>query len=295
MYKQIDSNKRKTIFLLGVFLVFIIGLGWIFSYAFDAVWILPLAIIFAILQSFMSYYYSDRITLFISGAREAPRQEPYLKLHRLVENLAITAGLPKPKVCVINDPSPNAFATGRDPNHSTIAVTSGLLERLNKVELEGVIAHEMSHIGNYDIRLMTIVVVLVGIIALMSDFFIRWSFWGGGRRRDRDSGQIGVVLVIVGVILAILAPIAASLIQLAISRKREFLADATGALMTRYPEGLASALEKISTDPNILRRVSGATAHLYITNPLRAKNLSILFSTHPPIQERTEALRSMIN
>ena len=296
MYKQIDFNKRRTALLLALFLIFIIGLGWIFGYLFDAVWILPAAVIFAIFQALVSYYYSDQITLAVSGAREVPRKEPYLRLHRIVENLAIAAGLPKPKVCVIHDPAPNAFATGRDPQHSAIAVTTGLLEKLDKPELEGVISHEMSHIGNYDIRLMTIVVVLVGVVALISDWFLRWSFWGGGRR-DREGGQIGAILVLVGIVLAILAPIAAWLIQLAISRKREFLADATGALMTRYPEGLALALEKISQDPHRLQRATRATAHLYIAEPLKKQNLdggSSLFATHPPIRERIRLLRGMI-
>lgn len=294
MYKHIDSNKRKTALLLALFLIFIIGLGWIFSYVFDVAWILPAAVIFATFQAFISYYYSDKITLAISGAREVPRKEPYLKLHRLVENLAITAGLPKPKVCVIHDPAPNAFATGRDPEHSAIVVTTGLLEKLDKPELEGVISHEMSHIGNYDIRLMTIVVVLVGVVALLSNWFLRWSFFGfGGRRRSQGGGNIGSILILVGIVLAILAPIAAWLIQLAISRKREFLSDATGALMTRYPEGLASALEKISTDRNILRRATKATAHLYIANPLKRK-VSRLFMTHPPVKERVVALRKML-
>ncbi len=299
MYKQIDSNKRKTALLLALFLIFIIGLGWIFSYTFNAFWILPAAVVFAIFQALISYYYSDQITLAISGAREVPRQESYLKLHRIVENLVITAGLPKPKVCVIPDSAPNAFATGRDPEHSAIAVTTGLLEKLNKSELEGVISHEMSHIGNYDIRLMTIVVVLVGVIALLSDWFLRWSFWGfGGRRRGRDGGQIGLILILVGIVLAILAPIAAYLIQLAVSRKREFLADATGALMTRYPEGLASALGKISQDPHRLKRTTKATAHLYISEPFKKRDLKgggSMFATHPPIRERIRLLRGMIS
>ncbi len=294
MYKQIDSNKKRTALLLALFLIFIIGLGWIFSYIFNAFWILPVAVIFAVFQAFVSYYYSDQITLAISGAHKVPRKEPYLKLHRIVENLAITAGIPKPKVCVISDPAPNAFATGRDPEHAAIAVTTGLLEKLDKPELEGVISHEMSHIGNYDIRLMTIVVVLVGVVALLSNWFLRWSFWGGlGRRQSRGGGQIGLILILVGIVFAILAPIAAYLIQLAVSRKREFLADASGALMTRYPEGLASALEKISQDRNILRRTTKATAHLYIANPLK-KKVSSLFMTHPPVRERIIALKKML-
>lgn len=301
MYKQIDSNKRKTALLLGLFLIFIIGLGWVFSYVFEAAWILPAAVAFAFFQAFLSYYYSDKITLAISGAKEVARKEPFLDLHRIVENLAITAGLPKPRIYLIQDSAPNAFATGRDPNHAVIAVTSGLLDKLNKSELEGVISHELSHVGNYDIRLMTIVVVLVGIVALISDWFLRWAFWGGGRRRDSDSGQLQLILFLIALILAILAPIAAMLIQLAISRKREFLADASGAMLTRYPEGLALALEKITKDTEPLEVANKATAHLYIVNPLKEHQgrtsigwLAKLFMTHPPISERIKALRAMV-
>lgn len=293
MYKQIDSNKRKTALYLALFLIFIIGLGWVFSYVLDENWILPAAVCFSIFQALISYYYSDKITLAISRAHEAPRQEPFLDLHRIVENLSITAGLPKPKIYIIDDSAPNAFATGRDPKHASIAVTTGLLEKLNKTELEGVISHELAHIGNYDIRLMTIVVVLVGIVALISDWFLRWTFWGR-TRRDREDGQLGVILFLIGIVLAVIAPLAATLIQLAISRKREFLADATGALLTRYPEGLASALEKIAKDPEVLEVANRATAHLYIVNPFKRKSLAVLFSTHPPIEERIKALRAMI-
>lgn len=296
MYKDIDSNKRKTVLLLGVFLVFVIGLGYLLSWYFDNLFILIIAVIIAVTQALVSYYYSDSITLAISRAKEAPRQEPFLTLHREVENLAITAGIPKPRIYVIDDSAPNAFATGRDPDHAVIAVTTGLLDKLEKQELEGVIAHEMSHIGNYDIRLMTIVVVLVGVMALLSDFFLRWTWFGGGRRRSNSEGggQLQLILLIVAIVLAILAPIAATLIQLAISRKREFLADATGSLLTRYPEGLASALEKISKDPEPLEVANRATAHLYIANPLKNQKISALFLTHPPVSERIKRLRAMI-
>jgi heat shock protein HtpX len=301
MYKEIDSNKRRTIFLLAFFLIFVIGLGWILSYVFNNQFILIIAVIIAVVQALVSYYYSDSITLAVSGAKEVPRKEPFLELHRLVENLSITAGLPKPKVYLINDPAPNAFATGRDPKHASIAVTSGLLDKLNKTELEGVIAHELSHVGNYDIRLMTIVVVLVGVVALMSDFFLRWTWFGGGRRRDSEGGgQIQLILLIIAIAMAILAPLAASLIQLAISRKREFLADASGALLTRYPEGLASALEKISNDTEPLEVANKATAHLYIESPFKESSenrgwLAGLFETHPPVNERIKRLRAMIS
>ncbi|PIP21628.1 MAG: zinc metalloprotease HtpX [Candidatus Nealsonbacteria bacterium CG23_combo_of_CG06-09_8_20_14_all_40_13] len=301
MYKQIDSNKRRTSFLLVLFFIFIIGLGYLFSYVFNSFWILFFAVVLAIIQAWSSYYYSDKITLFISGARELKREEN-VQLHRIIENLAITAGLPKPKIYLIEDSAPNAFATGRDPNHAVIAVTSGILEKLDKTELEGVIAHEFSHIGNYDIRLMTIVVVLVGIVALVSDWILRWTFWGGARRRSNgDSGQLQLIFLIIAIILAILAPLAAMLIQLAISRKREFLADASGAMLTRYPEGLALALEKISKDKEPLEVANKATAHLYIVNPLKEHQgktgigwFASFFMTHPPVEERIKALESMV-
>ena len=292
LYDNIASNKRNTSLLIGLFLIIIIALGWVFSYLLDTPVILPIAIIIATLQTLISYYYSDSITMAISGARELKREEA-LELHRIVENLAITAGLPTPRIFVIDDSAPNAFATGRDPQHAAIAVTSGLLEKLNKPELEGVISHEMAHIGNYDIRLMTIVVVLVGIVALISDLFIRWSFWGGGRRRSsNDANQLTAIFAMLAIVLAILAPIAASLIQLTISRKREFIADSTGALLTRYPQGLASALEKIAADREPLEVANKATAHLYIENPLKQHRswLNNMFSTHPPVEERMKAL-----
>jgi len=264
--------------------------------------ILVIAVIIAVVQALVSYYYSDSITLAVSGAKEVPRKEPFLDLHRAVENLSITAGLPKPKTYVINDSAPNAFATGRDPKHASIAVTSGLLDKLNKTELEGVIAHELSHVGNYDIRLMTVIVILVGVVALLSDFFLRWT-WLGGRRSNSDSGgQIQLILFIIAIALAILAPIAATLIQLAISRKREFLADASGALLTRYPEGLADALEKIAKDREPLEVANKATAHLYIESPFKNKDdqggrswFAGLFDTHPPVEERIKHLRAMIS
>ncbi|OGD56249.1 zinc metalloprotease HtpX [Candidatus Berkelbacteria bacterium RBG_13_40_8] len=296
MYKEIDSNKRRTVLLMGLFLIFVIGLGYLLSYIFDNYFILVIAVLIAVIQSLVSYYYSDSITLAISQAKEVPREEPFLELHRLVENLSITAGLPKPRIYVIDDSAPNAFATGRDPKHAAIAVTTGLLDKLDKVELEGVIAHELSHDGNYDIRLMTIVVVLVGVVALLSDFFLRYLWFGGGRRRDGDGGgQLQLILLIVGIAMAILAPLAATLIQLSISRKREYLADASGALLTRYPEGLASALEKISKDPEKLEVANRATAHLYIESPIKGKNVSSLFSTHPPVEDRIKRLRAMIS
>lgn len=289
---------------MGFFLIFVIGLGYLLAWYFNNSLILVIAVIIAVVQALVSYYYSDSITLAVSGAKEVPRKEPFLELHRVVENLAITAGLPKPRIYVIQDSAPNAFATGRDPKHASIAVTSGLLEKLNKTELEGVIAHELSHVGNYDIRLMTVIVILVGVVALLSDFFLRWTWFGGGRRRsDGDGGgQIQLILLIVAIAMAILAPLAATLIQLAISRKREFLADASGSLLTRYPEGLASALEKIAKDREPLEVANKATAHLYIANPFKNKEeqggkswFSSLFDTHPPVEERIKKLRAMIS
>ncbi len=296
MYTEIANNKRKSILLIGVFLVLVIALGWGISWYYGDQTILYIAVAIAVGQAFASYYWADSIALGISGAQEAPRKAPFLDLHRAVENLAITAGLPKPRVYVIDDPAPNAFATGRDPKHAAIAVTTGLLQKLDKTELEGVIAHELSHIGNYDIRVMTIVVVLVGVISLVADFFLR-SLWWGGRGRDRGEGnQLMLIAVIVA---AILAPIAATLIQLAVSRKREYLADATGALLTRYPDGLAKALEKIAKTPHTVKHLSSSTNHLYIENPLSEQEekqnwFATIFSTHPPVQDRIKRLRSMI-
>lgn len=294
MYTQIDSNKRNTIFLLGFFLILVILLGWGFSYAFGKPWILYLAVIWSVVQALISYYYCDKITLAISGAKEV-RHQDNPKLYHLVENLCITAGLPAPKIYLISDSAPNAFATGRDPQHAVICFTSGILQKLDKTELEGVVAHELSHVGNYDIRLMTMVVVLVGIVTLLSDWFLRWSFWGGRRRSSEGNGQLQLIIMILAIVLAILAPISAYLIQLAISRRREYLADASGALLTRYPEGLASALAKISQDKEPLEAANKATAHLYIVNPLKENSwVNNLFSTHPPIVERIKRLKAMI-
>ena len=301
MYKEIDSNKRRTALLIGFFLVFVIGLGYLLSWYFDNQFILVIAVVFATVQALISYYYSDSITLAISAAKEVPRKEPFLELHRLVENLSITSGLPKPHLYLIEDSAPNAFATGRDPKHAAIAVTSGLLDKLNKTELEGVVSHELSHVGNYDIRLMTVVVILVGVVALLSDFFLRWTWFGGRRRDGEGGGQIQLVLFVIAIILAILAPLAATLIQLAVSRKREFLADASGALLTRYPEGLASALEKIARDREPLEVANKATAHLYISDPMKAHSgdsrglFANLFQTHPPVEERIKRLKNMIS
>ncbi|OGI25025.1 MAG: zinc metalloprotease HtpX [Candidatus Moranbacteria bacterium RBG_13_45_13] len=291
IYTQADKNIRLTRVYITGFLLFVIGVGYVFAGAMNNSAILVVAVLFSTLMSVASYWWSDKIVLAMTGAKEVTHENAR-EIYHIVENLCITAGLPTPKIYIMNDPSPNAFATGRDPEHAVIAITTGLAEKLEKKELEGVIAHELSHIGNRDILLSTVIVVLVGFVALLADFFRRWA-WFGGSDDNRDRGQLGLILFVAGIILSILAPIAAMLIQLAISRKREFLADADGALLTRYPEGLASALEKISADPAPMRRANRATAHLFITNPFRSKKISSLFLTHPPTQERVKALRGM--
>lgn len=291
IYNQADKNTRLTWIYITGFLVFVIGVGYVFAGAMDNSVILVAAVVFSTLMSVASYWWSDKIVLAMSGAKEAGHENAR-EIYHIVENLCITAGLPAPKIYVMQDPSPNAFATGRNPEHAVIALTTGLVERLEKKELEGVIAHELSHIGNRDMLLSTVIVVLVGFVALMADWFRRWAWFGGGDD-NRDRGQLGLILFIAAIVLSILAPIAAMLVQLAISRKREFLADASGALLTRYPEGLASALEKISSDPTPMRSANRATAHLFIANPFRGKKISSLFQTHPPIAERVKRLRGM--
>ncbi|MEK7519614.1 MAG: M48 family metallopeptidase [Patescibacteria group bacterium] len=294
LYTQAESNIFKTWVYLTFFLVFIIAIGWLISYFFQSQAILWFAVIFSMITNLFAYWYSDKIVLAISKAQPIKKQDSP-ELYRIVENLSITAGLPLPKIYVINEAQPNAFATGRNPQNSVVAVTRGLLERLDRAELEGVIAHELSHIGNRDILLSTLVVVLVGVIVMMTDFFFRISHWGGEGRRD--GGSFRSIAMLVALALAILAPLLATLIRMAISRKREFLADASGALLTRYPEGLARALEKISKDPNPLRVANDATSHLYIASPLRGREKSSwlhrLFMTHPPVEERIRLLREM--
>ncbi len=287
LYTQSDKNTRSTYILMAMFLVFVIAMGWVFSEVMESSLILWFAVVFSILMSVGSYWYSDKIVLKMSKAKLV-EFESNKELYRLVENLCITAGLPLPKIYIINDSAPNAFATGRDPEHAVVAVTSGLLQKLDRSELEGVIAHELSHIGNRDILLATVVVVLVGIVALLADFFRHWVWFGAGGR-DRDRGG-SAHLMIIAIILSILAPLFAMLIQLAISRKREFLADADAALLTRYPEGLASALRKISADSEKLEVANRATAHLYFANPFKGKKVSKWMMTHPPIEERIAAL-----
>lgn len=296
IYSVISQNKFKTWIIMSLFVVFITTIAFVYgkasgyglSYA-------GIALIISGIMSLGSYFYSDKLVLATSGAQQIQKKDNP-ELFRIIENLAIGAGLPMPKIYMMDDPSPNAFATGRDPKHAVVAVTTGILERLNKTELEGVIAHELSHVKNFDTRLMAITAILVGFVAIIADIFMRSMWFGGGRNRDDDDrGQ--AIFLIVGILFAIITPIIATLIQLAVSRKREFLADASGALLTRYPEGLARALEKIAADPKPVRDATNATAHLYIENPFKGKKggawFSSLFNTHPPVEERIKILRAM--
>ncbi len=293
IYDQADKNTRLTWIYITGFLIFVIGVGYVFAGAMNSSGILYGAVIFSILMSFGSYWWSDKIVLGMSKAKEVTHEDGR-EIYHLVENLCITAGLPVPKIYIIEDSAPNAFATGRDKEHGVICLTTGIIAKLEKNELEGVLAHELSHIGNRDILLSTIVVVLVGFITLMADWFRNWSFFGGrDRDNDREGGQLQLILMVVAILLSILAPIAAMLIQLAISRKREFLADADAVLLTRYPEGLARALEKISGDSEPLEVANRATAHLFIVNPFKGKKMMKLFMTHPPIEDRVASLRGM--
>jgi len=294
LYTQADKNTRLTWVYISGFLIFVIGVGYVFAGAMGNSTILYIAVIFALVMSFGSYWWSDKIVLAMSSAKPIDHNSNK-EVYHLVENLCITAGLPVPKIYIIEDSAPNAFATGRNPEHGVICLTTGIIQKLEKTELEGVIAHELSHIGNKDILLSTVVVVMVGFITLLADWFRHWTFWGG-RRRSSDNeggGQLQLILMVAAIVLSILAPMAAVLMQLAISRKREFLADADGALLTRYPEGLASALLKISADTEKLEVANRATAHLYITNPFKGKKVSKLFLTHPPIEDRVKALQDM--
>jgi len=299
MYEQIARNKWKSFGLVLFFVLFVFFLVWVFEQALG--WGregLVLAVILAVAMTWGGYFWSDKITLAMSKARPVEKSEfPYL--YNVVEGLAIAAGMPAPRCFVIDDTAPNAFATGRNPKHAVICVTTGLLEKMNRAELEGVIAHEMSHIKNYDVLVQTLTVVMVGIVALMSDWMLRTFMWGGGgRRRSRErsgGGGAAAIFIVLGLVLAVLSPLISRLIQFAVSRKREFLADASSAMLTRYPPGLASALRKISADTEPLEAANKATAHLYIVNPLKdyKKGLNRLFSTHPPIEERIAALEKM--
>ncbi|MDP2649977.1 MAG: zinc metalloprotease HtpX [bacterium] len=293
LYTHQSANVRKTWALMLVFLLIVIAVGWFASEYFGSPVILWVAVAFSLVMNVSSFWFSDKIAIKAVGAKPADERE-YRELHRIVENLAITAGLPKPRIYVIEDLAPNAFATGRNPEHAAVAVTTGLLNTLERVEIEGVLAHELSHVGNRDILVMSVAVVLVGFIAILSDMVWRISLFGGG---DRDRNGNPVILII-GLAVLILAPIAAQLMQLAVSRKREFLADASGALLTRYPEGLASALKKIAAYDHPMKRANSATAHMFISNPFgthgkAGKTMRKLFSSHPPMEERVSALLDM--
>jgi heat shock protein HtpX len=294
IYTQQDKNTRKTWLLMSLFFGIVIALGFVFARMYGNPIILYIFVAFSVGMNIVGYWFSDKIALTIAGAKPATREE-YFDLYTTVENLAITAGLPTPKIYVIEDNAPNAFATGRDKNHAVVACTTGLLAIMNKAELEGVIAHELSHIGNKDMLVSTVAVVLVGFVSIISDMLLRMSIFGG---RDRDDREGGGLMMVITIVLSILAPIFATLIQLSISRKREYLADASGALLTRYPEGLASALEKLRDYSQPMTHQSTAIAHLYIANPFGdgngfTKKVGTLFSTHPPIEERIKVLRGM--
>lgn len=283
--KSVQDNKRSSFFIVSLFIVIImVGLYFV-CYAFDlGILSIPIAVVGAIVPAIISYNNCDKIVLSLNGARPATREQDLL-LSNLLDNMCIASGLPRPKLYVINDGSPNAFATGRNPENAVICVTTGLLEKLDKYELEGVLAHELSHIKNYDILLSTIVSIFVGFVVILSDYFTRWSF-----RRSRNSDNKNPIFVIIGILFLILSPIFATLMKLAISRKREFLADASAIEMTRNPDGLISALQKIALDPDVLESANKSTAHMYISNPLKDKT-SDLFSTHPSTEKRIEALR----
>ncbi|MDP3731125.1 MAG: M48 family metallopeptidase [bacterium] len=292
LYSHRDSNIRKTWLLITMSFVLVIGLGWLLSWRLGTPMILYVAAGLSLIMNLVAYWHSDKIALSMSGARRIEREDnPYL--YRMIENLCITAGLPLPKLYIINSPQINAFATGRDPKHAAIAVTVGALEKLENEELEGVLAHELSHIGNRDILISTIVVVLAGVVAILADWFLRISFWGG----NNDDNRGGALMLVIAIVAAVLAPLAAMMVQLAVSRKREFLADASGALLTRYPEGLAGALEKIAQDGHHMRYAHNATAHLFIANPFKGKEgrswFVKLFMTHPPVEERIAILKDM--
>lgn len=305
VYEAQSANKIKSAIVVTLFVVFVFlaafiltqVLGYYLGYEPGSIGYLGMALIISGVSSFISYYFSDKIVLTISGAQEANRKK-YFDFYTVAENLAIGTGLPKPRLYVIPDTAPNAFATGRDPKHAVICATTGLLTKLDRTELEGVLAHELTHVRNYDTRLQSVVAVMVGLVVLLGDWLLRAS-WLGGRDRDREDNQFGAIILILGMIFAILSPIIAQLIQLAISRRREFMADAGSALITKQPEGLISALTKIAADPEPLEVANKATAHLYIANPLKGKQgtvgwLANLFNTHPPVKDRIKALKELL-
>lgn len=287
MYSEIASNKRKSWVILTLFVLFIAGLGYLLAWMYDSPSLAISSLIFGLSYALITYFSGMRMSLAVNGAQEIQKRDNP-RLWRMVENLSITEGLPMPRVFIMNDPAPNAFATGRNPQHAAVCVTTGLLDIMNDTELEGVLAHELGHVKNYDVRVSMIAFALSAVISVLADFILRMTWF-----RDRDSENNSPIVMLVGIAAAIIAPLVALLIQMAISRKREYLADATGALTTRYPEGLASALEKIGQAGSVLRRQNTATAHLFFANPLKKGGLTSLFSTHPPIEERVARLREM--
>lgn len=291
IYTHISENKRQTFYIMFLFIALISAIGWVFGryYGGSGFGFMGFALIISGITSFFSYYNSDKIVLRMATAKEVTAEENQY-LHDLVDNMCIASGLPKPKIYMTQDSAMNAFATGRDPEHAALCFTSGIVKNLDKRELEGVVAHELSHVGNYDIRLMSIVSILVGTIAMASDWFTRGMFFGG---RDDDNNRGGGVFFIIGLVLLVLSPLVATIIKMAVSRNREYLADSTGALLTRNPRALASALAKISGDPTQMHNVTGATAHMWISNPLKSSSIANLFNTHPPVQERIKRLMSM--
>ena len=290
MYREIAANKRKTVVIMAVFVAVVASLGWLFGQYSNNPAITPYVLIGALVYAFISYVSGSKLALALNGAREIAKKDNPL-LWRTVENLAITEGLPMPKVYIIQDPAPNAFAAGRDPNHAVVCVTTGLLDIMEDEELQGVIAHELGHVKNYDIRVSMMAFALVAVVSILADIMLRMSWF---RDNDSDNNNGNQLFFILGIVAAILAPLVATMIQLAISRNREYLADATGALATRYPEGLARALEKIGKKGGALRRQNASTAHLFIANPLKGRSVTNLFSTHPPIEERVKRLREMV-
>lgn len=288
MYKEIAANKRKTVFMMMLFVALVAGLGWLFSmYIANDPILTPYILIGAAVYALISYFAGSRMALAFNGAREIQKRDNP-RLWRIVENLAITNGMPMPKVYIIDDPAPNAMATGRDPKHASVAATTGILDMMTDDELEGVMAHEMGHVKNYDIRVSMIAFALVAVVGILADIILHMTFF-----RDRDDDSGGSLFFVIGIVAAILTPLIATFIQLAISRQREYLADATGAETTRHPEGLASALEKIGAYGSTMKRQNASTAHLFFANPLKGKSVSSLFSTHPPVKDRVARLRDM--
>jgi heat shock protein HtpX len=289
VYQEIAANKRKTVFMMILFVFFVAAMGWIFGLYTGEPAITPYVLIGAAVYALISYFTGSRMALALNGAHQIEKKDNP-RLWRIVENLAITEGMPMPKVYIIDDPAPNAFATGRNPNKAVVGVTSGLLEIMDDTELEGVMAHEIGHVKNYDIRVSMVAFALVAVISIIADLILRMTFFRGN---DDDDGGSNPVFMLIGLVAALTAPLVATLIQLSISRRREYLADATGALTTRHPEGLANALEKIGQYGSALQRQNASTAHLFFANPLKGKSLAVLFSTHPPVEDRVHRLRDM--